>query len=96
MIYGEKQAGQFEGDYIIETSEFIYIGRLKPGYNRTGDDTEDLPIWQIERIATDNVHPDQDNQNVVEYHTTRKYPNGNCNYEFVMSDFATYTYDFRH
>lgn len=98
MIYGEKQAGQYDGDYIIETDDYTYIGRLKPGYPRTQNSpaVTSQNVWQIERIETQELVPNQNEPDVKEYHTTRKYPDGRLEYDYAIDNAASYNYDFRH
>ena len=53
-MYGSRNANQYEGDCILEVGDVTYIGRLMPGYQRTGNDlpVEQQPVWQIERVDT--------------------------------------------
>ncbi len=55
-MYGTKDAALYDADYIVELDGDLYIGRLKPGYNRNGitdlDGVKALPIWQIEKITS--------------------------------------------
>ena len=103
-MYGTKNANQYEGDCIIEVDNVTYIGRLEPGYSRTSNDlpVKDQPVWQIERITTEEQIPNTNNESEQEeevnpiYITRRQYPNGREAYEYVMSNYANYNYDYRH
>lgn len=123
-MYGTKEASLYDGDIIIEHEGVTYIGRLKPGYPRGATDlpVEDMPVWQIEQIATeevvveseeeteiaetsqseevtgdvtDDTSSDDEDPEVI-YITRRKFPNGNEDYKFVINDYLSYTYEYRH
>ena len=102
-MYGTKQnPSQYDGDCIIEKEDVTYVGRLKPGYPRTGnsDPVEQQPVWQIERIETietvETVTIEGEETEVSTYTTRRKYPQGNEDYKFKISEAEQLTYDYRH
>ena len=112
MYGTKLNASQYDGDIIIEKGDITIIGRLKPGYPRgqNDDPVEQQPIWQIERIESvellaSNEPSSEKNEETVEtseeeivvtYVTRRKYPYGNEDYKFKISEAFDYPYEYRH
>ena len=99
-MYGTKlNASQYDGDIIIEKGDITFIGRLKPGYPRgqNDDPVEQQPIWQIERIeSVELLASPEEEEIIVTYVTRRKYPYGNEDYKFKISEAFEYPYEYRH
>ena len=94
-MYATRNANQYEGDIVIQEGTTTYVGRLMPGYPRTGAEVRKLPVWQIQRCTQTNIPANNENDpdTII---TECMYPNGNEDYVFVMDDYKTLTYDFRH
>lgn len=96
MLYGTKNANQYEGDVVIQRGTTTYVCKLMPGYYRG---TNDLPVtqqavWQIQRATQRIVEATGNDEDTM--FTELMFPNGCEDYKFIMEDFDKYTYDFRH
>ena len=89
-MYANKEAKDYNADYILIDGDKTYICRLNPGKvdKTSAEPIENQDVWNISLIEKQTT----DDGDVV----TTKYPNGQSSlYNFRASAVKTYNYEYQ-